>query len=201
MYNKTKYALNLTAAILCIVIGALELIGGVVTLIASIGLSGAATEAGVTSLVIIVLVCSILDICLGVVFVMLGAKGCKKPIKVNDVYPSTKKLDATMIVFFSIMIVLGLFSFVLSSASVFLIISFILALGGLGIKIAAMCLKNSVDDNVVEVGTPTLKREKAVSNSIEEKIAELKHLKELCVITDEQYDLAVEGIIKNVASK
>ncbi len=195
MYNKTKRGLNLTAAILSIIVGSLEFIGGLVSIITVIGLA-ALMESGGAPVWWTAIIGAVLDIALGVAFVVLGALGCKKPVLENGAYKSTKKLDIAMIVLSVILFVFAIVSFALGTASVFLIISFILVMVIVGLKIAALCLKDldGATSAVVKTEEPAASPKPL---TIEGKINELKHLKELGVINDEQYNAAVEKVIKD----
>ncbi len=190
MYNKTKRGLNLTSSILSIIVGGLELIGGLVSIIAVAGLLGELLAyPEYVGIAIATIVGCVLDLGLGVAFIILGALGCKTPIAVDGVYKSTKKVDISTIVFSAIMFVFAIVCFAMGTASVFLIISFILVMVMLGLKIGALCIKDVVKDAGVTTDGKSL--------AVEEKIKELKHLRELGAITDEQYNAAVEKAIKD----
>ena len=95
--NNVKYNLNLVAAILSIIVGALELIGGVVGVIGVATKFGLFVQYGMMDLAIISIVLSLLDLALGLAFIIIGAKGCKKPVDANGDVVSTKKLDITLL--------------------------------------------------------------------------------------------------------
>lgn len=84
----------------------------------------------------------------------------------------------------------------------------ILCLIPIAFEIVAMCLPNKPAGNSVETSVanstaePAAVQDAAVSSAKEqttdEKIAELKHLKELNVIDEEQYNKAVQSIFDNI---
>lgn len=64
----------------------------------------------------------------------------------------------------------------------------ILALIPIGFEIASLCVKEKVNKA----------NEQEQNRTVDQKIAELKHLKELKAITDEQYDKAVAELVEEV---
>lgn len=81
----------------------------------------------------------------------------------------------------------------------------VLCLIPIGFEIASLCVKNapaqqtSATANTTHV-EPAKPAETAApkASSVDEKIAELKHMKELHVIDDEQYDKAVKALIEEI---
>ncbi len=216
MYNKTKRAFDLVAAIISIVGGS------IITLICLIGLAtvntlssavGGITDS--TDLIslygfgtLVVVIALLIVIALGLTVVILGAMLCKKPVKVNGVYPKRKGLNITLIVFLGILTLNYINSPLL----------FLTFAAALGFKITAMCLKAEVEASATPVAeepfeftpaqvateiapaqtaAPAPAPAQAPAMTIDEKIKELKKLKELGVLDDEQYNAAIEKIIRN----
>ena len=72
----------------------------------------------------------------------------------------------------------------------------ILCLIPIGFEIASICVKVSpATAQTQETGTSNVSPKEP---TVDEKIAELKHLKEINAITDEQYEVAINAIIKDV---
>jgi len=78
----------------------------------------------------------------------------------------------------------------------------ILCLIPVAFEIVAMCLPNKTAETPVAAtaSAPQLQPNEKVQTT-DEKIAELKHLKELNVINDEQYENAVSAILEEIKNK
>ncbi len=188
--NSTKRNVDLTSAILGIIIGSLEAIGALVVLISSAVLC---SGYDFTSLGAILFMVALLDIAFCLSFILIGAKLCKKPKVIDGVVVSRKGLDVALLVLSAVYILFSIICFAVGNAGAIVVINLILSLVTLALKIVSLNLK--------ETKVPQEKNENIIESnkdSIDAKIAELKHLKELGVITDEQYNIAVEKIINNL---
>ncbi len=263
MYNKLKRAFGLTSAILTIVIGSIEALGGfisfiagVVLLFSNIGLGdlvGLGTAIGT-------MLGALIDLGLGIVLILIGAKCCRQPVKVDGVYDNKKKMHITLIVLLGILAFFGVIGFFINSIAGKVaglgVLTFLMVLTALGFEIANLFLKDEVDapvdytnapwpmDSVfpdmqpqqteVETASAPVAEETPVETSateeqveqiavelpaveekveetpaatevrveapltIEEKLAELKRLKEIGALSEEQYNAAVAQLISNL---
>lgn len=82
-----------------------------------------------------------------------------------------------------------------SSGNAAVIVYGVLCLVVVGFEIAAMCVK-SAQKEAPQPNTDASAAQKQYT--VDEKIAELKHLKELNAITEEQYETAINSIINEV---
>ena len=143
----------------------------------------------------------------GIIAIMLIRKPKLIEINVDGVvttsFENRKKLRVTFVVLASISAFFVLISiFIGSPLSILILVLFatIISLESvvLSLKNEAQITnqpsENSTNATTSATSSPT---NPAKSMSIEEKIAELKHLLELGVITQEQYEVAIERIIKS----
>lgn len=70
----------------------------------------------------------------------------------------------------------------------------ILCLVPIGLEIASLCVKDKADSSVTE-SDETVNGQTGNTQSLEEKIAELKHLNEIKAISEEQYNEAVQSLV------
>ncbi len=260
MYNKLKRAFGLTAAILAIVIGSFEalggfisFIGGVISLIDALGYMEDYVYLGAA---IGTVIGALFDLALGIILIIFGAKLCPKPVKVDGVWQTKKKLHIALIVILGVLVFfsfIGFFAIILGVGMGGLaILNFLMALVALGFEVTNLFLKDEVGEPVDYTNTPwptdtvfgdmsapaeTVSVEEApvvesapvieaapvvqaapvvepapvaepapapvaeapkAALSVEEKLAELKRLKELGVLSDEQYNAAVSQLIANL---
>ncbi len=254
MYNKLKRAFGLTAAILAIVIGSFEVlggfisfIGGVINLIDALGYMEDYVYLGAA---IGTVIGALFDLALGIILIIFGAKLCPKPVKVDGVWQTKKKLHIALIVILGVLVFLSFIGLFLVFAGVGMgglaILNFLMALVALGFEVTNLFLKDEVGEPVDYTNTPwptdtvfgdmsapaeTVSVEEApvvesapvieaapvvepapvaapapapvaeapkAPLSVEEKLAELKRLKELGVLSDEQYNAAVSQLIANL---
>ena len=179
VYNKTKRGLEKAAGIVGVVVSALEIL---VLLIAMIDLAAmSAYEAayygytlyGPSALVLI------LPIGFALASLILSALVIKTPVQPDGIVKQRNGLRICMLVF--------------------------LLLDGqwvaAGLMIAVLCLKDvkpAVQNNqkVANVSVPVTGAE--MPRTIDEKVAELKHLKELGVLDDDTYKKAINKILKDI---
>ena len=207
MYNKVKRALELTAAIVGIVAGVTALISGIVGIATSyVNNWYAYTEV----YYIPGIICGVVNAIIGIVIIILSALCIKRPKMIYDealgreVYAKRKGVNITLVIFLGVLLITGglacvtmsIATIIASSATLFFVVS------TLGVKIPAMCLRPIM----VEKKEKTCANNKEnvnmnkKENSVESKIEELKHLKSLYVINDEQYEYAITCIIKEMAT-
>ncbi len=200
MYNKTKRAFDVTAAVLSIVGGGLVALSCLI----EFGALRSYTYLYNVSLAVVVAVILVM-LAIAIAIIVIGSMLCKKPTKVNDVYPKNLGLNITLITLLALFTVL----FLLSIDG---ILYFFIFGTALGFKITTLCLRSEVPDppvveqpaepqvavEVAPAQIPTEIPAPAPTLTVEEKIAELKRLKELGVLDDEQYAKAIEKIIHDL---
>ncbi len=188
MYNVVKRRLEIAAAILAIITGGLEIIGGIILLIA-----GAAT--GMAGIIVL----AIFDLGLAAAFLTLGIMHCMPPVKMADgKFKSRMGRNIGLSVVCASYVLLAIICLAIGGAlfSVFVIISFILSMVIEGLIIGAICCKVTGNATTATV-IPTA--QKTNNASVDGKIKELKRLKDLGVLSDEQYGEAVAKIIQKEA--
>lgn len=189
MYNKTKRGIELAGAIIGICLGALEIILGLVSTIEIAGIMG---SYGHNSELTIILVACIGDIIVGSVMVAMGAGLCSHPKKINGEWEKRNGKRITLIVFVSLMVIL----YLISGFNGFRILMLLVALTALALIITGMCLKAEVGGaNKSQVASNPVSDD--IDNAVANKINELKRLKELGVITPEQYEMAIDKLLKD----
>lgn len=179
MYNKVKRGLTLTSGILGIVMGAFQAIVAMVVffymipMIASYGAEGA-------YLVSVYRITGVIFVLLSVAYLALGILLCPEPKKGEDgKYKWRTGVSITFIVFGGLSLLTG----IISGESIIIVPVAIF----LGIVIASLCVKDN----------PQKVEEKAGDDDVKNKIEELKKLKDLGVITEEQYDASAKKIFED----
>ncbi len=191
IYNKTKRILELVASIFGVVSGTGMLATSLYLFIEGIILAGAFAAAGLISFALPFLIPGIIFLATSVCTIVFSALLIKSPVRPEGVL-NTKSKQICFIVFS-----------ILSGN----IVSFVL-------EIVVVCLPNFVDQNKYAEHAghskyiqpnpqfaqtqQSMKSQYTPSNSIESKINELKHLKELGVIDEQTYNKAVDKIISEI---
>ena len=208
MYNKKKYLAHKIGSIISIVLGALILISLLFTIISVFKVCDKLEGSGLISLMIGL----VLRGYLGYIFIKFGKSTMEEPVYYKEeneskaywIYPS-KKQTATLIILGALLFILGIAAMdaggiISSSGNYYVSIEvldwaqWIQNLSALGIavcKIVALMLP----DEEVQTTTNTSEAKEEKKETLEEKINELKRLKESGVITEEQYEEGVKNLI------
>ena len=199
-YNKTKRGLELGASLTALIYCAIDLVLEIVAVFQLLELIGELKSIygdsysemdGVIAKFIIGI---IIGVALVVIELLLACKLLKKPAQTENGFEDRKGIRITFIVFSSI---LTLFFLIGTSAGLTEegagILGLLIFVAVISLESVAMSMKDIKEER-------SAKKEVAITTnlSIEQKIAELKHLKELGVIDEEQYKKAVEKIIKGI---
>ncbi|MBQ7579168.1 MAG: hypothetical protein IJT25_01405 [Clostridia bacterium] len=183
VYNKTKRGLEKAAGIVGTVASSLEILGlfiyEIIFISAIINFSGPVKvgEIVVTSAEMLApyVIAILLPLAFSICCLIFSAKVIKSPVLADGRVLNRKGTRIAMLVF-------SLLSGHLVSA---------------GLMIAVLCLKDlvnpsqTVSGNIVGQSAPQ-------ANSLDTKVAELKHLKELGVISEEQYNTAINRVIEGL---
>lgn len=184
VYNRTKRALELTAGIFGVVVACGTLITGLYLFITFIFVAIALTAAGLYASVIIAIIFTFLWFVVSICAIIFNAMIIKSPVRPEGVLRTTK--IRVMVIIFSV-----------------LSLNFVT----FGLEIAVMCLKDFEEPSRenkmsnIYVQMPAQTQETAAQpkrSSLEENVAELKHLKELGVIDEEAYNKAVTKLIEKL---
>ncbi len=213
--NKAKRILGLVSAILGILLGVMEIF---ITLVSAAELLEILSTANLSEEAAIELVGVFLGytimIALGIILIVFNAKLCGSPVIVNGAYDSRKGRQITTTVFLSIFVVI--YAARISNQAMFSVPGFLLGFVTLVLRIVALCLKHPapvasesapvvkstpVVESAPVKSAPVAEKSTPVEPSLAEKINELKDLKERGIISAEQYDKAVDEIVKNYAAK
>lgn len=208
MYNKKKYLAHKIGSIISIVLGALILISLFFTICSILKVCDKLEGSGLIGLMIGLALRGYL----GFIFVKFGISTMEEPTyykKDNEsesywIYPS-KSQTATLIILGALLFILGVAAMdeggVISSSGNYYVsikvldwaqwIQNLSALGVAVCKIAALMLP----DEEVQTTTNTSEAKEEKKETLEEKINELKRLKENGVITEEQYEEGVKNLI------
>ncbi len=222
MQGVLKRRLDLASAIITTVIGGLEILGGIIAFFLGVFMVSVFSTGDIVGIAAMVgmIIGSFVDIGLGLANAILGGKTCCKPVDTEEGKRSRKKVNIALVVLLSVVSFLALFSL---PSSFFMLSA---ALTALGLKIAVMVLPDMWDEVapveipveepifeeeikeeptaeptiVVEETAPPVeeKAEEQKVLTLEEKLAELKRLKELGALTEEQYQAAVRTLIENL---
>lgn len=166
MYNKTKRGLWLATAILAIVFGAISIISSIRTIAIELEWFDEFIDSVGYSIGIVI------ALLLEIAFVIFGIILLQKPKKLDDsTYVWNKKCMVTLVVLTSVIIFLLIIALN--------ILDLILYLALLGLAIASLAIK----DKTANLSA----KESGQDKVFNEKMLELKKLKELHVITDEQF--------------
>ena len=209
MYNQKKYLAHKIGSIISIVLGALILISLLFTIISVFKVCDKLEGSGLIGLMIGL----VLRGYLGYIFIKFGKSTMEEPVyykKENEskaywIYPS-KKQTATLIILGALLFILGIAAMdaggiISSSGNYYVSIKvldwaqWIQNLSALGIavcKIVALMLPDEEAQTTTEK-TSNITTDK--KETLEEKINELKRLKESGVITEEQYEEGVKNLI------
>ncbi len=212
MYNRAKRILGLIAGISTIAIGGLACLGGLLSL-ALIELMGGSA-----------LFFSIPAIGLAIPLCILGAKACKKPAQVDGVWVSDKKIRIASIVLLGVLFVFEIIVsaiFLEAAETMAEMVSFAdlfssvatSAIEPIALHIVTLCLKTEVkaapapvytdydgpnatvaEEPVFEEFEPARPAPQS-GERLEEKIKQLKEWKEQGIISEEQYERAVQKLM------
>ena len=200
-YNKTKRGLELGAVLTALIYCAIDLIVVFVGLInfgdeinaIKEAYGTAYYETYVSELVTEFVIAFIIAVALLIIELVLACKLLKKPEFDGEGFKSRKKLRVTFLVISCV-----LAFFLLISGESYAILALLIFGTVIVLESVAMSMKdikeqlpNSLYQVKSEVAPTT-------DLKIEQKLAELKHLKELGVINEEQYEVAVQKNIKQI---
>lgn len=201
-YNKTKRGLELGAVLTALIYCAIDLIVVFVGLINFVDEINAIKEAYgtayyetyVSELVTEFVIAFIIAVALLIIELVLACKLLKKPEFDGEGFKSRKKLRVTFLV---ISCVLAFF-LLISGRRSYTILALLIFAPVIVLESVAMSkkdIKEQLPNSLYQV-----KSEVAPTTDlkIEQKLAELKHLKELGVINEEQYEEAVQKNIKQI---
>ncbi len=198
-YNKTKRGLELGASLTALIYCAIDLVLEIVAFfqlleviaeLKSIYGEAYSDMDGVFAKLIIVM---IIGVALVVIELLLACKLLKTPKQTENGFENKKGVRITFIVFSSILtffFFIGILAGITEESAAIL---------GLLIFTTVIVLE-SVAMSMKDVKERSDKKEVAITTNlgVEQKIAELKHLKELGVIDEEQYKNVVEKNIKEI---
>lgn len=179
MYNKIKRGFTLTSGILGIILGAFQAIVAMVVFFYMIPLIASYGEDA-TEIVSLYRVTGYIFLLLSIAYLVLGILLCPEPKKGED--GNYKWRTGVLITF----IVFGAFSLLtgIIGGQAIIIVPMIIFLG---IVIASLCIKDN----------PQTVEEKGTDGEVKSKIEELKKLKDLGVITEEQYDASAKKVFED----
>ncbi len=222
--NSTKRMLNVIVGIIFILLGAIEIVCGIISAVNIAKLKSAIdslVEGAETGLLGLFIFFCILDMLFGIVFVLQGLTSLKKPLDMGGYFKSTKGLDIGILVSSAILFVFVIISLIGGTGIMAIyIIDLILVVGAVAMKIYAMRIEETFYDpkarkkssSVVETtsstkpskssATSTTSASKSNSNpSMSDKIKELKELKDQGFIDDAQYKTSVENVLNEYTKK
>lgn len=198
-YNKTKRGLELGAVLTALIYCAIDLVIEIVSFIKIIGELNSLREnypnyySEVIGTMTGYMIGFFIGVALVVVEVIFAIKLIKKPEYTENGFKSRKGVRITFIVISSILTLIIFIAVAKGSVAGSAIVGILSFIAVIVLESIAMSMKDVKDFNPIN-------QEIAVSANIAigQKIAELKHLKELGVIDEEQYKNAVEKNIKDI---
>lgn len=226
MYNKNKYLMDKIGGILSIVLGGFMVLGGIITLVSAMKTCSTISKLDIemsdemaSELFFAVFVGLGVKGAVAYLFIKFGLATISEPFLFKDTKGNAiwcyapKGKNLTLIIVSGLLFFFGVFlsggETVEAGGLGFKVVTGVqwiqnlLCLAIMVLKIIALCLK----DNPTQQTTQTVSKQNfsatqqqvPQSDSIENKIKELKRLKELCVITEEQYQKAVAELVKNAS--
>ena len=198
MENPTKKTMSIISAVASIVLGALEIIAAIANISALNELKDYGYDVGGYEFFYLI------DLIIGVVLILFASMTLSQKNRYN------KKYSVTIIVFLSILLFAQFYSMA-TSFNGLQVIGLLLILLAFITKIIEMSIKINQTENKEEVKSeidgicvnqepvsPTIDvKSTSTSQTIGDKCLELKHLKDLGVINEEQYKEALSKIIEN----
>ena len=200
-YNKTKRGLELGAALTALVYCAIDLIFEIIAFVDIVkvidyfrSFYGDDYKKYMNEATTALLMGTIIGITLVIIELVFACKLLKKPEQTENGFKNMKKIRITFLIFSSILAAVFLCGISTGFSEVGIgILAFLIFATVIVLESIAMSMKD------VKVEGQAKKEVIVTTNlSIEQKIAELKHLKELGVIDEEQYKNAVEKNIKEI---
>lgn len=172
MQSSLKKTLSIISAIVNIVAGAIYV------LISIYAILNCALNIGTPPLVS--LLAWIIDIIIGALIVLFAS------ISLLEKFRYKLSLSITLLVIFGLWFISAIISGGWLGA--------VLSLIAIGLKVAAMVVKDTTE----EKSTNNQNKQVPLQSTLETKIEELKHYKELGIITDEQYEEAVKKAVSSI---
>ncbi len=216
MYNKTKYLTSMIGAILAIVLGSLILVSALINFIVLFDTCATAGRLHIeipAEEIFAVFAGLTIRAVIGAIVLTFGIRTVRKPWQMTA-YKSNKKIwvysekskDITLIIFGGIMFFFGIMAgshadrvLWIRNISWLQWIQNILSLGVFVLKLISVCIngdKYEYEPSTVLQTQSTQKTSITAQNSLENKIKELKHLRDLGVVDEEQYKKSVAKIIE-----
>lgn len=175
MYNKVKRGFTLTSGILGILMGAFQMILAMVVFFYLIPLF-VAYGVDYAEVVLMYRIAGIMFLLLSIAYLVLGILLCPAPKKGEDGnYKWRTGVSITFLVFGA----LSLLSGIISNESIIIVPMIVF----IGMIIVSLCIKDN-PQKVEQKGT----------DDVKSKIEELKKLKDLGVITEEQYEVSSKKV-------
>ena len=198
-YNKTKRGLELGAVLTALIYCAIDLVIEIVSLVKIFSQLNWLKEnypkyyAETIGAMMGEMILFFIGVALVVVEVILAIKLIKKPEYTENGFKSKKNLKITFIVISSILTLILFIGVAMGSISWFGIVGILSMATVIVLESFTLSMKDVKDFS-------SINQENGVSANFDigQKIAELKHLKELGVIDEEQYKNAVEKNIKEI---
>lgn len=181
MENSTKKVMSILSAIGSIIIGALETIAAISNFATLNELQNNGYDVSGYSLLCLI------DLTMGILLIVFGS------MTASNKYRYSKKLSVTIIVFLSIFIFFQLYNMATAFTGV-LVVGLLLMLFAFITKIIEMSIKS---DAPVQQTVATAEQTTDKVQTVDDKCKELKHLKDLGVIDEEQYQKAIAKLIED----